>query len=254
VCVIAFKKNETARKPPFKRRKLTVVETPQRQPTPSDEDVQTCVSRVLAAAGGRLVCTTCQRAINTRPEFVILCPRYVLMDLTFFESFLLLICRCTSPVCPVCSRTCTAPPPSQPPTPYLTYSPTPIPTPTLPPTSLPLPTSSPKRTALGLASLNINSTSFSGLSAVNGTGAGRRRKFRDEEGNLDAVGEGDTKGDELGSKGCGRVLCRGCCDESWQRLVSIFLNLFLYLCVEVLMLFSCLPSGSTTCLDCYERI
>jgi len=198
-----------ARKPPLKRRKLMAVELPQSQTKSSDEDVQTRVSKVLAAASGRLVCTTCQRAINARPECMILCA------------------RCTSPTCAVCSRTCSTPPPSQPPTPYLTYSPTPIPTPPLPPTSLPLPSSSPKRTALGLTSLNVNSVSFNMLLGVNGTGGGRRRKFRDEEGNLDVVGDGDaTKGDE---KGCGRVLCRGCCEESWQN-------------------------GSTTCLDCYERI
>jgi hypothetical protein len=97
----------------------------------------------------------------------------------------------------------------------LTYSPTPNPTPPLPATSLPLPSFSPKRTALGLALVNAN---FNGSLGVNGVGGGRRRKFRDEERNLDAGGEYNEKVDD---KGCGRVLCKGCCEESWQRSVWI---------------------------------
>jgi len=144
-------------------------------------------------------------------------------------------CRCASPTCPICSRTCTAPPPSRPPTPHLTYSPTPASTPPLLPTSLPLPTpltpsASPRRTALGLTSLNINNASFSGAS-VNGGGGGRRRKFRDEEGNLDAACDTDGKADEVALNGCGRVMCKACCEESWQRLVWIYLwRLFVLLC------------------------
>jgi len=65
-----------ARKPPLKRRKLTAVESPQSQTKPSDEDVQIRVSKVIVAAGGRPVCTTCQRAINARPECMILCALY----------------------------------------------------------------------------------------------------------------------------------------------------------------------------------
>ncbi|KIM79364.1 hypothetical protein PILCRDRAFT_565568 [Piloderma croceum F 1598] len=147
----------------------------------------------------------------------------------FLFRIFIVDCRCASPTCPVCSRTCTAPPPSQPHTPYLTYSPTPTTTPSLPPTPLPLPTSlppsaSPRRTALGLTSLNINNASFSGPLGVNGAvGGGRRRKFKDEEGNLEAAGEGEGKVDEGSPKGCGRVMCKGCCEESWQRLVWIFL-------------------------------
>jgi hypothetical protein len=136
----------------------------------------------------------------------------------------LLICRCASPTCSVCSRTCTAPPPSQPPTPRLTYSPTPTPTPSLPSTPLPLPTPLPpsassRRTALGLTSLNINNASFSG--PYGAAGGGRRRKFKDEEGNLEAAEEGEGKVDEGSSKGCGRVMCKGCCEESWQRCIFL---------------------------------
>lgn len=126
--------------------------------------------------------------------------------------------RCASLTCSICSRTCTTPPPSQPPTPHLTYSPTPTPTPPLPPTSLPLPSSSPRRTALGLASLNISNTNSGDLLGVNSLGAGRRRKFKDEEWKLD----------ELGLKGCGRVLCKGCCEESWQRSVWFFVLFWLF--------------------------
>lgn len=142
----------------------------------------------------------------------------------FFLEYLLLICRCASPTCPVCSRTCTAPPPSQPPTPRLTYSPTPTPTPSLPSTPLALPTPLPpsassRRTALGLTSLNINNASFSG--PYGAAGGGRRRKFKDEEGNLEAAEEGEGKVDEGSSKGCGRVMCKGCCEESWQRCIFL---------------------------------
>ena len=71
-------------KPPSsKRRKLTssaAIETPQNQGITTlavSEDTQARVSKVITAASGRLVCTTCHRAINTRPECVILCARYV---------------------------------------------------------------------------------------------------------------------------------------------------------------------------------
>lgn len=69
-------KNE-ARKPPFKRRKVTLVEATQSQSTSADDDVRISVFKVFAAAGGRLACTACQRAINARPEGLILCARYV---------------------------------------------------------------------------------------------------------------------------------------------------------------------------------
>jgi hypothetical protein len=70
--------------PPTKRRKLTssaaVIDTPQSQGITTltvSEDIQTRVSKVITASSGRLVCTTCHRAINVRPECVILCARYV---------------------------------------------------------------------------------------------------------------------------------------------------------------------------------
>jgi hypothetical protein len=72
--------------PPFKRRKLTssgaaAVETPQNQSVTTAltvaEDTRVHVSKVLAAAGGRLVCISCHRAISVRPECIILCARYV---------------------------------------------------------------------------------------------------------------------------------------------------------------------------------
>jgi hypothetical protein len=44
---------------------------------------------------------------------------------------------------------------------------------------------------------------------------------------LEAAGEGEGKVDEGGSKGCGRVMCKGCCEESWQRLVCMFLAVIL---------------------------
>jgi len=80
-----------------------------------------------------------------------------------------------------------------------------------------------------LTSLNIDHASFNGPSGGNGAGGGRRRKFKDEAGSLDAVGEGEMKGDDFGFKGCDRVMCKACCEESWQ-------------------------SGSVTCWDCYECI
>lgn len=132
--------------------------------------------------------------------------------------------RCTSLTCPTCSRTCTAPPPSIPPTPHLTYSPTPNPTPPLPSHS----TSSPRRTALGLTSLNNAS-----FNSVGGPGGGKRRKFRDEDDDgIAGVGkevdsrlglEGDSGQVGLIPRGCGKTICRGCCEESWQRSVPTFI-------------------------------
>ena len=112
---------------------------------------------------------------------------------------------------------------------------------------------------MGLTSLNINNVSINEPTAINDAMGNKRKKYGCEEGNLEAAGEVEVKLDELGSKGCGRVLCRGCCEENWQRLVCVFVFrwiLWLLLLsvrhVEVLKGFSSY-SGST-CLDCYDRI
>ena len=89
---------------------------------------------------------------------------------------------------------------------------------------------------MGLTSLNINIVSINEPTAINDAMGNKRKKYGCEEGNLEAAGEVEVKLDELGSKGCGRVLCRGCCEENWQRLVCVlysggFYGFYFFLCV-----------------------
>lgn len=104
-----------------------------------------------------------------------------------------------------------------PPTPLLTYSPTPLSTPAESP--------SPRRTALGLAS--INGERFSVVGNWNKATIGKRRKLElvddDEVGREDEVGGIEENGVVV--KGCGRTVCKECCEENWQRFVCFLTSL-----------------------------
>ncbi|KZP12208.1 hypothetical protein FIBSPDRAFT_836521 [Athelia psychrophila] len=190
--------NSTPRKPLFKRRRLASLDD---RPTltPAAPDIASQahadhLKKLLSENGGRLVCSSCQRALSARPEAVVICA------------------RCLSATCPICTRTCTAPPQSYPPTPDLTYSPTPAPS----------PTSNYKRTALGSTPINIVPI-FSTLGYF--PGATKKRKEDDKSRDRDE----DFGEDDAARKGCNRLICKGCCEESWQ-------------------------SGLSTCLDCYPHM
>ena len=105
--------------------------------------------------------------------------------------------RCEAPTCPVCTRTCTAVPPTREPTPALSFSSS---------TSPPTPTPSPRRAALSLAT-NTTTNEATVHSA-------RRRKHEDDSADMLVGKEMDTDG---WTHGCGRVVCRACCTESIPR-------------------------------------
>ena len=122
-----------------------------------------------------------------------------------------LICtRCTSPVCAICSRTCTASPTSMPPTPHLTRSPTPTPPP------------SPRRSApLSLNTWNTNLSDSQRGMIVGTTSGTKRRKAANEhyEANPDAMEH--ALGEFNLAEGCGRTICRNCSTENVERLVIL---------------------------------
>ncbi|EIM80612.1 uncharacterized protein STEHIDRAFT_150343 [Stereum hirsutum FP-91666 SS1] len=176
---------EPGRMPAHKRRRLASDANPAQH---IDPDASNATSegqipnfRLLKA----VACSSCHRAL-TGPK----------------SAHAVICARCNAPTCPICSRTCSAAPPSQPPTPLLTYSPTPPAT----------PAPSPRRMALSLSNNNVGSVTP------------RRRKVRDEDGPSvvqDAFGYGNKVQNEQydgemdgWTPGCGRVVCKNCCLES----------------------------------------
>ncbi|KAI0942489.1 hypothetical protein AcW1_003108 [Taiwanofungus camphoratus] len=172
---------DSTKRPAFKRRKLTAVGL---SPTvdfvlaPS-LSLLTQDALVSSPVPKATVCASCHRAFTARLSLLIQCA------------------RCRAPTCAICSRTCTACPPSMPPTPALTFSPTPPPT----------PPHSPKRAALAL-STNTNAAPVA---------TAKRRKLRDadEDEKFGAEGEGKAEKEDV-LPGCGRTVCRNCCFESPQ--------------------------------------
>ncbi|KAL5514135.1 hypothetical protein ACEPAG_2896 [Sanghuangporus baumii] len=208
-------------KRPQKRRKLSVASS---ATSGTDSTGISCSSPSVPASDAFLFpvpeinndpsCVSCHRAlgtntsISTKQNHFIICPR----------------CRATS--CTICSRTCTAIPASQPPTPLLSFSPSPPGTP-LGPTedrTLPLP-----------SEFHIDETPRPRARTYTRPESARRRRHSDIEDDDErtVVGtEDDTltrmKGveDSGASPGCGRVMCKNCCIENVQ-------------------------TGATTCYDCY---
>lgn len=107
--------------------------------------------------------------------------------------------RCDAATCPVCTRTCTAVPPTREPTPALSWTSS-----TSPPTPM---TPSPRRSALSLSTnANILHDALSDTS--------RRRKHEDDLSDRVVGKDMDAEG---WTQGCGRVVCRACSTESIAR-------------------------------------
>lgn len=160
-------------------------------------------------------CSCCNRPVPLKPGCSILCARYVLpldsIVLTFISQI-----RCEKLTCNVCSRTCTHLPPSQPPTPMLSYSPTPPCTP-LPPLPLRLAvTFQSAASAVAVKSPRVTSQQrkrreFDGGSNPNDD-QHMMEDFFDEPANDEMIIDG---------RGCGRKVCRNCSFEDPQRSVPL---------------------------------
>lgn len=162
--------------------------------------------------------------------------------------------RCSTPTCVVCSRTCNASVPSNPPTPRPVWSSSSTQTSPNPP---PLPST--RRVALALTStntnlgpitptINITNNITTGVGVVVGPNSGslligKRRKFTDDDVGGGVIDAGSLKPQENNltahaniningnvhhgdiedhhqvplSPGCGRVICRNCCFENSQK-------------------------------------
>ncbi|KAK0231474.1 hypothetical protein IW262DRAFT_1344459 [Armillaria fumosa] len=150
-----------------KRRRISLLST---------KPVSTSSEPVKDIPVGGLVCTACNRAINTRTSCAILCS------------------RCGSSTCVICSRKCTAHrPPSSPPTVSL----------------------SPSRSALALNAPNTNlmtaTTMNLPLSPLLQSHKRKKAADSDTEGKLESIKDSDCE--EEGTS-CGRMICRNCCVEN----------------------------------------
>ncbi|KAK2465016.1 hypothetical protein APHAL10511_003092 [Amanita phalloides] len=120
--------------------------------------------------------------------------------LTVIQGQLLFCSRCSAPTCTICSRTCTARAPSQPPTPHLTWSPSPS-----PPQSPYQPDPDPG--AVADPPYVIPKTSQV---------MGKRRKASDDD-LVEQISKSDCSDEDYGiGPGCGRTVCRDCCIENIQ--------------------------------------
>ncbi|KLO12086.1 hypothetical protein SCHPADRAFT_929454 [Schizopora paradoxa] len=154
-------------------------------------------------------CISCHRSLATvegKQSQVVVCPR----------------CYATS--CSICSRRCTALPPSMPPTPSLSYTPSPPGSPAL--SAEPLNGSELEDTPRARTRAYVYSQPVHEEPPTS-----RRRRTRDDEDEEGTVVDGDDA--DFGSKhviesnpGCGRLVCKNCCMENSQ-------------------------TGITTCYDCY---
>ena len=196
--------NYSAPQPSHKRRKLarnrlssSSQSTPAKLPTTTNTNKLTTISIPI--------CSSCHRAFNVTPSNNIQCCARCLIysHSSFLFVELAPFHRCLSIICAICSRTCTASAASQPPTPYLTWSPTPSPSPA---------GDSPRRSALSINSPNTNV--ILDTHTINAT-AGKRRKYVDQD---DLACTREDR-DEFGP-GCGRLLCRNCCFENNQKYVK----------------------------------
>lgn len=111
---------------------------------------------------------------------------------------------CHSPTCTICTRTCSAPPPSVPPTPSLSFSLATTPSPSRSSRS-----ASPHAPLLAVRFPSSNGGErHDDPSGITGFREGRRRRRGYTEERDEA--EGTNK------RGCGRVVCKRCCYENVQ--------------------------------------
>ncbi|KAF8346424.1 hypothetical protein F5887DRAFT_883571 [Amanita rubescens] len=160
----------SASRPPHKRLRTSA------SPIPTISSIDSATSRtapVPSKSPNPLGCSSCHRLLSQT-------------KLTNSIS------RCSAPTCAVCSRTCTARVPSQPPTPHLTWSPSPS-----PPQSPRYP----------------NTSSSTGKT---GHVTGKRRKASQDD-FIDQISNSDGSEDDYGiGPGCGRTVCRDCSVENIQ--------------------------------------
>ena len=160
-------------------------------------------------------CSCCNRPLPPKPGASILCARSVLFSIEVRpRRQMTLGTRCGQLTCNICSRTCTQLPPSQPPTPMLSYSPTPPCTPLSP---LPL--------RLAVTFQSVASSVAVGSPRV----TSKQRKRREFDGGSnpndnqhmmeDFFDEPTSDGMIIDGRGCGRKVCRNCSFESPQRSV-----------------------------------
>ena len=164
-------------------------------------------------------CSCCSRPVPPKPACSILCARYVLHAPDQIVPPFTPQGRCERLTCNVCSRTCTHLPPSQPPTPMLSYSPTPPCTP-LPP--LPL----------RLAVTFQSAVSAVAVKSPRVTSKQRKRRVFDGGSNPndnqhmmeDLVDESIDDEMIIDGHGCGRKVCRNCSFENPQRFAPLILQ------------------------------
>jgi hypothetical protein len=193
-----------AREPPFKRRRIAPAGTLQHPDiiltaSPAVDPITVAtVGLKTAKIGGP--CAYCHRAVGSKAGQLVLCP------------------RCAAPTCTVCTRTCSAVPPSRAPTPALSFSSSTATAPSTPPPP-PLPTS-PRRAALTLTfahgHLNAAAAAVPDSDVFAMPTAVRRRRRRRADDGLPR-----ELADEGWLPGCGRVLCRECCVEATERCVDL---------------------------------
>jgi hypothetical protein len=160
-------------------------------------------------------CSCCNRPVPPRPGCSVLCARCALSSPDAIAPSSSPRIRCERLTCNVCSRTCTHLPPSQPPTPMLSYSPTPPCTP-LPP--LPLRLAVTFQSAASAAAVKLPRVTS------------KQRKRREFDGGSNPNDNhhmaedfmDDAPNDEMiiDGRGCGRKVCRNCSFENPQRSVS----------------------------------
>lgn len=159
-------------------------------------------------------CSCCSRPVLRKHGSSILCARYAL-PLSATPCIQLPETRCGQLTCNICSRTCTHLPPSQPPTPMLSYSPTPPCTPLSP---LPL----------RLAVTFQSAADAMSLLSPRVTSKQRKRRVSDGESDPDdnqhmmedLVDESADDEMIIDGRGCGRKVCRNCSFESPQRFAT----------------------------------
>ncbi|KAH9929168.1 uncharacterized protein B0H18DRAFT_997868 [Fomitopsis serialis] len=149
------------------------------------------------------VCVSCHRSFARRVSEIVRCAR----------------CRATT--CLVCSRACSAPPLSLPPTPALTRSSTPSPS----------PFPSPRRPALALSTNSRTANALLNPASDHATTGKRRKPLQwdtDEDEQQSSLSDHEKAPKETALRGCGRIVCRNCCYENTM-------------------------SASTTCYDCLNH-
>lgn len=186
-----------------KRRKLASAQVGRKSSSTSTFGLT--VQHLDTLTHGTALCTSCHRNFAQRLNEVVRCARFALRTLVICATDRLGRCRATT--CLVCSRTCSAPPLSLPPTPALTRSSTPSPYP------------SPRRPALALSTNSrIPNGMVNALPSTRGHAAtGKRRKpllLNSDEG---CSSDDEKAGKDTSQHGCGRTVCRKCCHENPLR-------------------------------------